>query len=185
MNKKLIAAVIIGLVGVSGFFLVNMNFKKETGSESQTATAESTAQAANPAQATGSAPSQVTPTQIVNPPTATDQLKAEDTLAGTGSVAENGKTITVHYTGTLTDGTVFDSSVKRNEPFKFKLGAGQVIPGWDKGIGGDTALGIQAMKVGGKRKLTIPSQLAYGERGSGPIPPNSTLVFEVELIGVN
>ncbi len=105
------------------------------------------------------------------------ELKIEDLKPGNGLEATNGKTVSVHYTGTLTDGKKFDSSVDRGQPFKFQLGAGQVIQGWEKGIAG--------MKVGGKRKLTIPSQLGYGERGAGNvIPPNATLVFEVELLGV-
>jgi len=106
------------------------------------------------------------------------ELKIEDVKVGTGATAEAGKTVTVHYTGYLTDGKKFDSSVDRGQPFKFQLGAGQVIQGWDKGVAG--------MKVGGKRKLTIPSSMAYGERGAGGvIPPNATLIFDVELLGVN
>jgi len=106
-----------------------------------------------------------------------EELKIEDTVVGTGAEAVSGKEVTVHYTGTLTNGTKFDSSVDRGEPFTFNLGAGEVIEGWDKGFAG--------MKVGGKRKLTIPSEMAYGERGAGAsIPPNSTLIFEVELLGV-
>lgn len=109
-------------------------------------------------------------------PSATEGLKIEDLKVGTGAEATPGKMVTVHYTGWLTNGTKFDSSVDRGKPFKFHLGGGQVIQGWDKGVAG--------MKVGGKRKLTIPPELGYGARGVGPIPPNSTLVFEVELLGV-
>lgn len=106
-----------------------------------------------------------------------DNLKIEDIKIGTGVEAVNGKVIKVHYTGTLVDGTKFDSSVDRGQPFSFTLGASQVIAGWDQGVLG--------MKVGGKRKLTIPPSLAYGEQGiPGAIPPNATLIFEVELLGV-
>ena len=104
-------------------------------------------------------------------------LKKEDLTVGTGDEAKPGAKVKVHYTGWLTNGTKFDSSVDRHEPFEFKLGAGMVIKGWDEGVKG--------MKVGGKRKLTIPSDMAYGAQGAGPIPPNSTLVFEVELLGVS
>jgi FKBP-type peptidyl-prolyl cis-trans isomerase FkpA len=104
-------------------------------------------------------------------------LQYEDITEGAGTVAKAGDAVQVHYTGWLTDGTKFDSSVDRKSPFNFKLGAGRVIKGWDEGVAG--------MKVGGKRKLQIPPQLGYGAQGAGGvIPPNAVLVFEVELLGI-
>ena len=105
------------------------------------------------------------------------ELEYEDTLVGDGDEARAGQKVVVHYTGRLTDGTKFDSSRDRVQPFEFVLGAGQVIEGWDQGIEG--------MKVGGKRTLTIPPKLGYGRRGAPPkIPGNATLVFEVELMNI-
>ena len=104
-------------------------------------------------------------------------LQYEDTIFGDGTQAKAGDTVSVHYTGWLTDGTKFDSSKDRNQAFTFQLGAGMVIKGWDEGVAG--------MKIGGTRKLTITPELGYGPGGAGGvIPPNATLIFEVELLGI-
>jgi FKBP-type peptidyl-prolyl cis-trans isomerase FkpA len=123
-------------------------------------------------------------TQAANDATKAIEFQKNDTVVGTGREAEPGFKVTVHYTGWLYDakesgfkGKKFDSSVDRKEPFKFDLGAGQVIQGWDEGFAG--------MKIGGKRTLIIPSEMGYGARGAGGvIPPNATLIFDVELLDV-
>lgn len=139
---------------VAGFINGQKEFPNDTNNSTNTATANNT-----------------TNTNMNN------QLKIEDITLGTGAEATAGANITVNYLGTLENGTKFDSSYDRNQPFSFKLGAGQVIAGWDQGFAG--------MKVGGKRKLTIPGDLGYGSQGSPPtIPPNATLIFEVELLKV-
>lgn len=104
------------------------------------------------------------------------QLIIEDTLVGTGATVKTGDTVKIHYTGTLEDGTVFDSSLTRNEPFETQIGVGMLIQGWDQGIPG--------MKIGGKRHLVIPPELGYGDRAVGSIPANSTLIFDLELLDI-
>jgi FKBP-type peptidyl-prolyl cis-trans isomerase len=107
----------------------------------------------------------------------TSELKVEKLVAGAGAAPKKGDRVRVHYTGWLTNGTKFDSSVDRDEPFEFVLGVGQVIKGWDDGVA--------QLKVGDKVRLTIPAEMGYGARGaSGVIPPNATLIFEVELLGI-
>lgn len=108
--------------------------------------------------------------------TMSDGLQIQDETVGTGQEVKSGDTVTVNYIGTLTNGQKFDSSYDRNQPFTTQIGVGQVIKGWDEGIVG--------MKVGGKRKLIIPPSLGYGAQAAGSIPPNSTLIFEVELLSV-
>jgi FKBP-type peptidyl-prolyl cis-trans isomerase len=105
------------------------------------------------------------------------KFKIEELKKGKGDEVQSGDYVTIHYTGWLEDGTVFDSSVKRGTPFQCRIGVGEVIAGWDMGVIG--------MKKGSKRKLTIPPQLAYGDNAVSIIPPNSTLIFEVELLNIN
>ncbi len=155
-------AVATGIM-VVGFFFI---FGQIIVSAFQTGTLNGSATTATTTDAT--AASQGTPN--------TAQVITQDTKIGTGDEAMLGSKVTVNYTGTFTDGKVFDSSVSRNQPFTFTLGAGEVIKGWDQGILG--------MKVGGKRVLIVPPELGYGSTDYGPIPANSTLIFQVELLNV-
>jgi FKBP-type peptidyl-prolyl cis-trans isomerase len=142
----------------------------------------STEDASAPSASVAAAPAQsAPPTKPAPPPSAAPQPDEKITMttlrAGKGAVAKVGDRVSVHYVGTFADGKKFDSSRDRNKPFDFALGQGQVIRGWDQGVAG--------MKVGEKRKLVIPPSLAYGPQGRPGIPPNSTLIFEVELLAVN
>jgi FKBP-type peptidyl-prolyl cis-trans isomerase len=138
-----------------------------------------TKKAATPAKKATDAPAAGGPTAVTGEPiTSPSGLKYWDIKVGTGSKAFPGLNVTVHYTGWLESGKKFDSSLDRNQPFRFALGKGQVIPGWEEGISG--------MRVGGKRRLRIPSKLAYGTTGFGNlIPPGATLIFDIQLLGAN
>ncbi len=155
MSKKIFWATVLGLVILIGYLIINQSPKESQQPES---VAKDNRQVMDNSQ-------QVT------------ELKIEDIKVGEGAEVKSGDTVVMHYAGTLLDGTKFDTSYDRGEPFTTQIGVGQVIAGWDQGVPG--------MKVGGKRKLTIPSNLAYGERGAGAlIPPNSALIFEVELLEI-
>lgn len=167
MLKKLLLIAASGLLASA--MLVSAGCGTETAEEPE-------APAATAPQST--APEVTAPETNAGTPTSdVTELVIEDLVVGTGAEAKTGDAVTVHYTGWLTDGSEFDSSVG-GQPFQFVLGNGEVIPGWDQGVAG--------MKVGGKRKLTIPPDLAYGAAGAGGgiIPPNATLVFDVELVSI-
>jgi len=175
-NNKLIIALFIGIVVVIALFILNQEDKgiikkvptKRTVNPSVTQF---------PTSSTGIDSGQTTQPETNGTIEDVKELKIEDIKIGTGDEAVSGKKVTVNYSGTLTNGTKFDSSYDRGTPFAFNLGTGQVIKGWDQGVAG--------MKVGGKRRLIIPPDLGYGSNGAGStIPPNATLVFEVELLKV-
>lgn len=153
MSKNFIIAVIIGILSL--FIFAYFIFGLGGGPASNTITSD--------------APE-------VAQPSTTENVKIEDIEEGTGPEVKSGDTVIMHYTGTLSDGTKFDSSLDRNEPFETQIGVGKVIKGWD--------LGVPGMKVGGKRKLTIPPSLGYGDQATGSIPANSILIFDVELLEI-
>ena len=166
MSKRLILSMILAAALVGTMAMTGCNKAAETPAATnpaETPAAEVPA-VEPPASATGSVTADVT------------ELKIEDVLVGKGAEAKNGDTVSVDYTGWLADGTKFDSSLDRGKPYDFVLGAGEVVEGWDKGIAG--------MKVGGKRKLIIPPAMGYGAEGREIIPPNATLVFDVELMAI-
>jgi FKBP-type peptidyl-prolyl cis-trans isomerase len=154
----------LGLLGIAVIAMVGCNQSEKSSSASNESASAVTTDNGTPTPAAAG--------EVMLP----NGLKYVELKVGDGALAESGKNVSVHYTGWLVDGTKFDSSVDRNEPFNFRLGTGAVIRGWDEGVKG--------MRVGGKRKLTIPADLGYGAQGAGPIPPNATLVFDVELLGV-
>lgn len=174
MNKNLIYPVVIVLIGLAVFFFVqkSRNVSNNSGIE---ALNQKPTESVNGNQLDASDKSE---SESGNWVELENGLKYKDVAVGTGQEAKNGDAVAAHYIGTLENGSKFDSSYDRGQPFAFLLGGGQVIKGWD--------LGIAGMKVGGKRKLVIPPELGYGSRdvGDGKIPPNSTLFFDVELIAV-
>lgn len=170
MHKRFMLVLMTGLLALSAATMAGCSEDEGDRTPASTPTEATQPEATQPEAAAPTKPSAPSGMKDVA------ELKIEDLTVGTGAEAVIGKQVTVHYTGWLVDGTEFDSSLNSGQPFTFALGSGMVIPGWDQGVAG--------MKVGGTRMLTIPPSLGYGEAGGGPIPPNSTLVFQVELVGV-
>lgn len=169
----IVIVIVIALLGLQLYIDMRGDERREqatsgTGSDNQVGSERTLESATGTNAATGSATTATR--QLVT------TLQRQDLVEGTGREAVNGSTVTVHYVGTFVDGKEFDSSVRRGTPFSFKLGSGQVIQGWEQGV--------QGMKVGGKRILTVPPSLGYGPNDYGPIPGNSTLIFDIELLKV-
>lgn len=167
-TRDMNAWIVIGAVAGAAVLLLALSFAGGGAAQSAAPAAQATVPAAQqPAGAAQTSPGLVT---------TASGLQYIDQVVGAGARPQAGQTVVVHYTGYLDDGTVFDSSVQRNQPFEFTLGAGQVIRGWDEGLA--------TMNIGGKRRLIIPPALAYGSQGQGAIPPNARLTFDVELLNV-
>ena len=172
--EKSILLVIIAIIAIAGFyFLLQNSQNNENENQGINQNENSKQQEANSEEENKEENKEKNKEEIKNE---NQKLEIEILEEGTGEEAENNDKVTVHYTGTLENGTKFDSSLDRGKPFIFILGAGKVIKGWDQGVLG--------MKIGEKRKLTIPPELGYGSRNAGLIPPNSTLIFEIELLEV-
>lgn len=182
MNKYLVGFIIVCFLGVGSVLVYSLNNSKPSKEE----VVKQNLSGTEPVITQGDQTNQEVPSSSQKNPAVTIQpmnikvpiteLKIEDEVVGKGAAVKTGDTAEVNYVGTLLDGTKFDSSYDRNQTFSFQVGAGRVIEGWDKGLVG--------MQVGGKRKLTIPSDMAYGSSGQGGIPPNSPLIFEIELISI-
>ena len=168
--EKNILLIIIAIIAIVGFYFLFQNSQNNENEEQEINSSENNEQQEANSEAENKEENKK---EVKNE---NQKLEIEILKEGTGEEAKNNNKVTVHYTGTLENGTKFDSSLDRGKPFVFTLGVGQVIKGWDQGVLG--------MKIGEKRKLTIPSELGYGSRGAGSIPPNSTLIFEVELLEI-
>lgn len=172
-RKNLALLILAGALAPVAFAACGGDGDDDTADTPTSAAATRTATEGSPSPAVTATTGPIT---LKNPTTTPSGLQYEDVVAGTGASPQQAGRVTVHYTGKFLDGKKFDSSVDRGQPFTFVIGVGQVIKGWDEGVA--------TMKVGGKRNLIIPAALAYGSRGQRPIPPNTDLYFEVELISV-
>lgn len=171
----LLIVLVVIFIGGSAIFLIMNQKSTDTNGSPQNNTVNTNSSSVQSYPTVTQASPTVVPT-IVSSQTLADGLKIEDEKIGTGAEVKSGDNISINYLGTLVSGEKFDSSYDRGQPFETQIGVGQVIKGWDEGVVG--------MKVGGKRRLTIPPALGYGSQAQGPIPANSTLIFEVELMGI-